>query len=53
MHDALAMTEIKCLEEFEDVEPDVEVGKLGVEVAEVGVVDMLKDKRRRLTLQVE
>lgn len=50
VHDALAVTEIKRLEQLKDVEPDVEVGELGVEVAEVRVVDVLKDERRRLTL---
>lgn len=50
MHYALAVTEIKRLEQFKDIEPDVEVGELGIEVAEIGVVDMLEDERRRLTL---
>lgn len=52
VHDALAVTEIKRFEQFEDVESDIEVGELGVEVAEVGVVDVLEDERRRLTLRL-
>lgn len=44
VHNALAVAEIECLQQLEDVEPDVKVGKLGVEAAEVGVVDVLEDE---------
>lgn len=51
VHDALAVTEIKCLEEFEDVVSNIEIVEFGVEAAEVGIVDVLEDQRRCLTLQ--
>ena len=50
VHDALAVAVVECLEELVDVVADVEVGEFGVEAAEVGVVDVLKDQRRGLTL---
>lgn len=50
VHDALAVTEIKRLEKLKNVKPHIEIGELGVEVAEVGVVDVLKDERGRLAL---
>ena len=50
VHDALAVTEIERLEKLKDVEADVEVGELWVEAAEVGVVDVLEDEGRCLTL---
>lgn len=50
VHDALAVTEIKCLEELENIVSDIEVVELGVEAAEVGIVDIFKDQRRCLAL---
>ena len=52
VHDALGMTEVERLEEFENVVPDVVVDETWVEGAEVGVVDILKDQARSLTLAV-
>lgn len=52
VHDSLAMTIVQSLEELEDVIPDIEVVELGVEAAEVGVVDVLEDQRRCLALQI-
>lgn len=53
VHDALAVAEVESLEQLEDVEADVEVGELGVEAPEVGVVDVFEDERRGLTLGQE
>lgn len=50
VHDALAVAEIKGLEQLENVESDINVVELGVQAPEVGIVDMLKDERRCLTL---
>ena len=50
VHDAFAVAEIQRLEEFEDVEADVEVVELGVEASEIDVVDKLEDEGRGLTL---
>lgn len=50
VHDALAVTEIKCLEEFEDVVSNIEIVEFGVEAAKVGVVDVFEDQRRCLAL---
>lgn len=52
VHDALAVAVVEGLEELEDVVSDVEVVELGVEAAEVGVVDVLEDQRRCLALQL-
>lgn len=50
VHDALAVAEVKRLEEFIDIEPDIEVVELGIEAPEVGVVDVLEDEGGRLAL---
>ena len=50
VHDALAVAVVECLEEFVDVVAHIDVVELGVKAAEVGVVDVLKDQRRGLTL---
>ena len=42
MHDALAVAEVESLEQLEDVEAHVKVLELGVQTAEVGVVDILE-----------
>lgn len=52
VHDTLAVAEIQGFQEFENVVTDIEVVELGVEVAEVGVVDKLEDQRRRFALRV-
>jgi hypothetical protein len=52
VHDALAVTEVERLEEFVDVESDVQVVELGIECPEVGVVDILEDERRGLALGI-
>lgn len=43
VHDALAVAEVKGRQKLEDVVSNIEVGELGVEGAEVGVVDVFKD----------
>lgn len=50
VHNALAVAEVQGFEQFEDVESHIEVVELGVEAPEVGVVDILEDKGRGLTL---
>ncbi len=50
VHDALAVAEVQRLEELEDVVPHVDVVELGVQRAEVRVVDVLEDKRRGFAL---
>jgi hypothetical protein len=50
MHDSLAVAVVERLEQLEDVVPYVKVGELGVQAAEVGIVDVLEYQRRRLTL---
>lgn len=52
VHDSFAVAVVQSLEELKDVIPDVEVVELGVEAAEVGVVDVLEDQRRCLALQM-
>lgn len=50
VHDTFAVAKVEGFEEFENVEPDIEVVELGVQASEVGVVDILKDERGSLTL---
>lgn len=50
VHDALAVAEVESLEQLKDVVPDINVVELGVEAPEIGVVDILEDQRRCLTL---
>lgn len=50
VHDALAVTEVQGLEEFVDVESDVEVREFGVQASEVGVVDVFENQGWSLTL---
>ena len=52
VHDALAVTVVEGLEELVDVVAHIDVVELWVEAPEVGVVDVLEDQRRGLTLQV-
>ena len=51
VHDALAVAEVEGLEELEDVVSDIDVVEFGIQAAEVGVVDVLEDERRRLALE--
>lgn len=44
VHYSLAVTEIQGLQKFVDVETDIVIIELRVQAAEVGVVDILKDK---------
>lgn len=53
VHDALAVTEIQGLEELKNVEANIEVVELGVQVAEVDVVDVFEDERRGFALGAE
>lgn len=50
MHNTLAVAEVQSLEELKDVEPDIDVIELGVEASEIGIVDVLENEGRRLTL---
>jgi hypothetical protein len=50
VHNTLAVAEVKSLEELKDVEPDIDVIKLGVEASKIGIVDVLENEGRRLTL---
>jgi hypothetical protein len=52
VHDALAVAEIEGLEQLKDVEAHVKVLELGVETAEVGVIDILEYERRCFALCV-
>ena len=52
VHDALAVAVVEGLQELVDVVAHIDVVELGVKAAEVGVVDVLEDQRRGLTLQV-
>ena len=52
VHDALAVTEVQRLEELVDVEADIIVREPGVQGAEVGVVDSLKDQAGGLALVI-
>lgn len=40
VHDTLRVAEVERFEEFEDVEPHVEVGEFGVEGFEFGVLNV-------------
>lgn len=50
VHDALGVTEIKRLQQLIYVVAHVVIGEFGVEVAEVGVVDVLEDEGGSLAL---
>lgn len=50
VHNTLAVAKVKRFEELVDVVAHVIVAKLGIESAEVGVVDILEDQGRSLTL---
>lgn len=52
VHDALAVAEVEGLEQLVDVVADVDVVELGVQGAEVCVVDVLEDERGRLALRI-
>jgi hypothetical protein len=52
VHDALAVAVVKGLEKLKDVVADVDVDELGVQSAEVGVVDVFEDERGRLALRI-
>lgn len=51
VHDALAVAEVERLEQLVDVEAHVVVGELGVQAAEVGVVDGFEYQRGGLALE--
>lgn len=50
VHDALAVAEVEGLEQLEDVISHIVVLELGIEAAEVGVVDVFEDERGRFAL---
>ena len=51
VHDSLAVAVVQSLEQLQDVESHVKVVELGVQASEVGVVDILENEGRCLTLQ--
>lgn len=53
VHDALAMAEVKGLEQFVDVVPHINVVEFGVEAAEVRVVYVFEDERGGFALPRE
>jgi len=48
VHDAHRVAEVQCLEQLEDVVPNVIIGQSGVQSLEVEVVHVLEDQARRL-----
>ena len=50
VHDPLAMAEVQSLKQLEDVVPDVEILELGIQAAEICVVDIFENQRRSLAL---
>jgi hypothetical protein len=52
VHDALAVAVVKGLEKLKDVVADVDIDELGVQGAEVGVVDVFEDERGCLALRI-
>ena len=52
MHDALAMTEIQCFQQFMNVEADIIINESRIERPEVGVVYILENKTRSLALTI-
>lgn len=50
MHNSFAVAEIQGLEKLQNVESHIEVVELGIEAAEVCVVDVLEDEGRRFAL---
>lgn len=50
VHNSFAVTKVQRLEQFKDIETNVEIVELGIETPEIGVVDVLENKRRGLTL---
>lgn len=52
VHDSLAVAEVESLEQLKDVVTNIDVVELGVQASEIGVVDMLEDERRGLTLDL-
>lgn len=53
MHDSLAVAKVESLEQLKDIVADIDVVELGVQASEIGVVDVLEDERRGLTLERE
>lgn len=51
VHNALAVAEVEGFEKLKDVVANIEIVELGVEVAEVGVVDVFEDEGGGFTLQ--
>lgn len=50
VHDSFAMTVVEPFEQLVDVISNIDIVELRIEASEVGVVDVLKDKRWCLTL---
>lgn len=53
VHNTLTMAEVEGLEEFKDIETNINIIELGVQGSEIGVVDVLKDERGCLALDIE
>jgi hypothetical protein len=52
MHNPLAMAEVQCLQQFEDIVPYVKVDEAGVERPKIGIIDEFEDETRRFALTV-
>lgn len=52
MHNALAVAEIKSLEQFMYIEAHIEVGEFRIQATKVDVVDIFEDERRSFALQL-
>jgi hypothetical protein len=52
VHDALAVAVVEGFEQLVDVVADVDVVELGVESAEVGIIDVFENEGGRLALRV-
>lgn len=51
VHNSLAVTKVQSLQQLENVESHIKVVELGIEASEVGIVDILENERRSLTLR--
>lgn len=52
VHDSLAVAKVQRLQQFVNVEPHIEVVELGIQAAEIDVVNVLENQRRRLALHM-
>lgn len=52
VHDSLAVAKVQRLQQFVNVEPHIEVVELGIQAAEIDVVNVLENQRRCLALHM-